>query len=213
MPRRAWIAGAWLLLAAGAWTGLLLAGERPGPFLADVLAGLAGSPWGPAALLVLYLVRPVVLLPVTVLTVFSGFLFGPFLGLGFALGATLASTVLTYLVAARVGRVPHAGGLAARLRARTFATVVVARLGAVPGDLVNASAGAVRAPLLPFMAATALGGLPGLLAGVLAGAAVDGPFRTSGVQLRWDYLAGATAALLVGLVLAAVFRWRRDAEA
>lgn len=212
MPRRASLAALWLLAAAAAWLALWATGQRPGTFLAEVVRPMAQSPWGPAALLAVYLVRPAVLLPISVLTVFSGFLFGAGWGLPFALVATLASTLLTYLVAARVGTVPSDGGLPGRLRSRTFTTVLIARLAAVPGDLVNASAGAVRAPLGPFLAATALGGLPGLVAGVLAGAALEGPFRADAARLRWDYLLGSTAALLTAVGIAAWLRRRRPRE-
>ena len=72
---------------------------------------IATHPLGWLWLVGIYLLRPLLLLPMTILTVFTGFLFGLGWGLAYALTATLASASLAYLLARflRVGRFPPRG--------------------------------------------------------------------------------------------------------
>lgn len=149
---------------------------------------------------------------------FAGFLLGPWWGtLAAALGAT-ASAMLPYLAARRLGsdETPRGrlGALAEGVRRNAFTTVLSARLALIPGDVVNVTAGAWRAPAPAFAAATLLGGLPGLLVGVLAGAGVrgEGAFRFDGVELRPSFLIASAALLAFSLLAARWLRRRRGAE-
>jgi uncharacterized membrane protein YdjX (TVP38/TMEM64 family) len=201
--RRRWIVlGLWAALLLAFW---LIARGRPGgagAVLSGWLAALAGSPIALLLLTGLYLLRPLVLLPVTVLTVFCGFLLGVVGGGAFALLMSLVSATVAYLLARRLAPLqPPKGSLFARLRARSFEAVLTARLTFLPGDLVNYGAGAVRVPYLPFALATLLGGLPGLAVGVLAGAAIEGDFRFEGLQVD-PVLIGASLGLLLLSLLA-----------
>ncbi|CAN5595256.1 hypothetical protein BH23ACT3_BH23ACT3_10700 [soil metagenome] len=73
-----------------------------------------------------------------------------------------------------------------RLRANSFESVLLMRLLFVPYDLVNYTAGFLRIRWRPFLAATAIGSLPGTASFVLLGASltrlddgVDGIDRTT----------------------------------
>jgi len=92
-------------------------------------------------------------------------------------------------------------GWRARLQRNAFEAILIARLAAVPGDVVNLVAGASRTPVAPFVAATALGGAPGLLAVVWAGASLEGVFEVRQVSVRPELIAAslAMAAVAVGL--------------
>ena len=208
MPRR-------LLIGLPIWTAALLlfwwyAQTREGGAVAwveDWLAGIAGDPWALAGLFGAYLIRPLLLLPMTVLTAFSGFLLGALWGTAFGMAAVLASASIAYAVARFLGAGRTPGGpWWRRLRDRSFETVITARLMMVPGDLVNYAAGALRVGYASFALATAVGGLPGLLIGVFAGASLQGVFRFEGVRLDVGYLV-ASAVLLVGSL--ALSRWLR----
>jgi uncharacterized membrane protein YdjX (TVP38/TMEM64 family) len=64
-------------------------------------------------------------------------------------------------------------------------------------------------PLLPFVGATLLGGMPGLLVGVLAGASLRGTrFEPDALQFDPRLLVAAAVVLLVSLALAAIVRRR-----
>lgn len=227
--RRRWLALALWALAVALFWGL--AQRRPGGasgLLGELLTVLADSRYALPALLGVYLLRPLLLLPITLLTVFAGFLLGLAGGLAFALAATLASASVAYALARRLapppgdppGEAPDAspGGapgalrrLRRRLRRNAFEAVLTARLALLPGDLVNYAAGALRVPFAPFAVATLLGGLPGLTVGVMAGRALQplGAFEARGVRLEPGYL--LASALLLGASLLAARRLRRSA--
>ena len=199
--RKRWlILGLWLLLFVSFWLYLRLNGLGPGAALEMLLRGLSSSPWGGVILIGIFLLRPLLLLPITILNVFAGFLFGPLWGFVYATLATLASCSVAYLTGRYLSSAAKDSaatrGLLANLKARSFETVLISRLMFIPGDLVNYAAGALRVPFLAFVGATALGGAPGLLVTVLAGAATEGQFSFSGLSLNRAYLV-ASALLLV----------------
>lgn len=196
----------WAVVAIAAWTSLAAHEDGVAGGLAEVLRGVDGHPAAPIALLVAFLVRPITLLPVTVLTAFSGFLLGPVVGFAVAMVAVVGTSLLPYTVArlARGGGHEAASGWRVGLERHPFVSVLTARLAMLPGDLVNVAAGALRVPVRAFVAATALGGAPGMAVGVLAGASVHGTFRVEGVRVD-GALVLTSAAILVGSLLVSVY--------
>ena len=189
----------WLLLIALFW---LYAQRQEQGVLAILqmwLRQVAEGRWGPLVLTGIFLVRPLLLLPITILNVFAGFLFGPVWGLLYALVATLLSSAIAYALGRVLGKPPETSNrkFLHRLRTRSFDTVLTSRLISLPGDLVNYAAGFMRISFWAFILATAIGGLPGLLVSVLAGASLEGPFSFGGVHINAWYLL-ASAALLIG---------------
>lgn len=204
----------WLALL----TAFLVAASRHPGGVVGVLEGMLRtirrSPEGLLLLAGIYLIRPVLLLPVTILTAFCGYLFGPEWGLVLAHSAAVASASVGYaLVRWWRGR-PWTGSVAPgwmeRLRHGSFEAVLVSRLSFVPGDLVNGASGALGLPFLPFVAATTLGGLPGTVVGVLAGAGMrGGGFRGGALHVRPAFIAASLALALLSLGLALLLRRRR----
>ena len=199
----------WLLMLAGFWWLAHSRGQTPLQLLVQVLQNLQESPYAILWLLLIYAVRPLFLLPVSVLTVFAGFLFGVWQGAAWSLLASLGSAALAYGLARLVAGDGQAAdnGLAGRLKRNTFEAVLTLRLASMPGDPINFLCGATRAPFWPFTAATAIGGLPGLMIGVFAGASLEGNFSFSGVSIRWEFIAASAALLVLGLLLS---RWVRS---
>jgi uncharacterized membrane protein YdjX (TVP38/TMEM64 family) len=143
-----------------------------------------GAWWGVLAYVVVYLARPIVLFPASVLTIVAGILFGPVLGVAVVVIAANASAMVAYGVGRLLGRPPGApaddGGhrtlarrWSRRLRERSFETVLVMRLLFLPYDLVNYLSGILRLRWMPFLLATALGSLPGTISFVLLGASIE----------------------------------------
>lgn len=205
------------------WAVLAVTGFGPQEAVARGLSLLGSGPWALAALLAAYAVRAVLLLPMTVLTVFAGFLLGPVWGAVGAVAGTILSAVLAYAVARWLrhgtrdagddrGEVDAAvGGVrnrpwAVRLRSHPFEAVLTARAAAVPGDLVNLVSGAWRIPVAPFALGTVLGGLPGILAAVWAGASLEGAFAFEGMRPRPALLLASGGMLVVSVLLARVVR-------
>lgn len=210
--RRALTVAAWALVVVGVWVWAEVRGEGVGELMTGTLRAVERSPFGGLWLLGLYLVRPLLLLPITILTVFAGFLFGPVLGFGYSLLAMLVSSGLAFWLARLVAGDAPTGNLAAGLRKRTFETVLVGRLAFLPGDLVNYAAGALRVPALDFLAATAVGGAPGLLVGVLAGSSLTGEFAFGGLRFEPGFFAASLVLLAVSLGVSAWLRRRRGGK-
>jgi uncharacterized membrane protein YdjX (TVP38/TMEM64 family) len=214
---------AWTALLATAWTFLARADGGPAAGLADVLAQLARPGVGVPVLLAAFAVRPVLLLPVTVLTAFSGWWLGPWLGFGVAWVAVTLSAAVPYATARalrgsdRSASRAAVGGWRAALARDPFRSVLVARLMMLHGDLVSAAAGALHVPWGSFLAATAIGGAPGLAVGVLAGASLPAgeAFALDAVRLDPWALAAAIGTFAVAWGVAALLRRRspRPADA
>jgi uncharacterized membrane protein YdjX (TVP38/TMEM64 family) len=205
------VAIAWLALAAVAWAWL---GRHEGGVGAGASALLRSLESGPAAsfaLLAAYLVRPLTLLPVTVLTVYAGYRFGPMGGFVVASLALVVTSFLPYGVAwwARGRRAVATSRLGEGLARHPFEAVLAARLAMLPGDLVSAAAGMLHVRALPFAAATLVGGAPGVLAAVLAGASMQGAFGAEGIVLDPWLIAGAATTVLGSLAIARAARRRR----
>ena len=140
-----------------------------------VLAWLAADPlrFG-AACVGLAAVRPLLAWPTTLLAVAVGFGFG-IVGAPFALALVVLTSVPPYLFGLRTGgpgRVATAG--------RAFAAhtggvrgVTASRLLPAPSDVVSVAAGVARVSLGSVRGGTALGEIPWVVAGVVAGASLD----------------------------------------
>lgn len=210
----------WAAVVVAAWAAVLVAGLDPREVGGDALRRVSGGRWLVPALLGAYALRGVVLFPATALTLFAGYALGPFLGalvawLGVLLSASvaygLARSAAPRRTAAPRGEADLRGetdelGWRARLKRNAFEATVIARLAAVPGDVVNVAAGAARAPFVPFAVATALGGAPGLLAVVWAGASLEGVFEVQQVSVRPELIVASLAMAVLAIGLS---RWMR----
>ena len=158
----------------------LLAIKLSGADLSAVVNNLvdaaADQPLSLLLLLSLYLVRPVVLLPASALTLATGLLFGPVWGVLYAtFGSTLAALVaygFTHRLGAGWTAPARLEPYRKRLATRGFATVLTMRLSFLPHDPVSYLAGWMGVRPLPFVVATLLGTLPVTAVIVGLGAAV-----------------------------------------
>lgn len=196
----------WPSVVVIAWIVLIVRGVDPRSVLAGPASALQGSAWFAAGLIAAFLARAVVLLPSTLLTVLAGFALGPVWGSLLALVGATASGLLAYGLAR--GSTPARKAPAARTRGRldvwrerlrrdAFRSTLIARLALLPGDLVNIAAGTARVPWRPFAVATLIGGTPGMIAAVLAGAALQGAFEPEAVRIGWGPLAGSLVLALL----------------
>lgn len=174
-----------------------------------------GSWWAVFAFLLASVLRPFLLLPGTVLTVAIGLVFGPMLGIVVAVVGANAAALVGYVVGGAFSRADVGDGRiaawSARLRERSFETVLVMRLMFLPYDPVNYAAGYFRISWWPFLAATAIGSLPGTVSFVLLGASLTD--LTEGIGgIDPVTLAISIALIIGGLVTARLVRQRTGAE-
>lgn len=176
-----------------AFEAALALADRPAIFAAVVLA--------------VALCRPLVAWPVGVLAGLIGYALGARpAAVALALAAAVATTLPPYLIARFTrptgGPLGWAGDAGADLFATTGDTrgVLAARLAPLPTDVVSYGAGLATVPLRPFLLGTAVGELPWVIAGVLAGSSMEA-LTTEGLSAGLPVVVGAAA--VAALLLAA----------
>lgn len=141
--------------------------------------------WGLLAYLGVYLIRPIVLFPASILTIMGGVLFGPVVGVIAVVIAANTSAMIAFGIGRLLGKPPGAedeigegdesfvARWSTKLRENSFETVFIMRLIFLPYDLVNYVCGALRIKWTSFLLATALGSIPGTISFVLLGASLE----------------------------------------
>jgi phospholipase D1/2 len=171
----------------------------------------ARSPLTPLAVMAVYVVAGLLVMPVLVLIGVTGIAFGPLLGALYALAGALASAAVTYGIGRRLGRETVRRLAGARLnriskqlaRRGMLAIAIVRMLPLAPFTIVNVVAGASHIGLRDFLLGTVIGMLPGILATVVF---VD---RIVEALRNPSALTFITLALVIGLVVGAMVALRR----
>ena len=187
-----------------------------GILLQESLQSIADSNFAWLILILIFLVRPIFLLPVSMLSAFAGYLFGPIIGIFYTLLATSASASIAYGIARyfsfEPGEIRHSRRLISALQKNSFESVLISRLTFVPGDLVNYAAGFIRADYPEFLAATVIGGLPGLVMTVMAGSSIHGTFSFKAIKINRYYLFTSLLLLIFSLLTARYLRKKTAAR-
>jgi len=166
---------------------------------ADRLDALPGTP-----LLVIagYVIAGLLVVPVTVLIAATGLVFGPVLGVVYALMGALASALTTYAIGRKLGRPtvrrlagPRLNSVSRKLAQRGLLAVVLVRIVPVaPYTIVNLVAGASHIRLGDFLLGTLIGLLPGVLGTVLFVDRIVATVRDPG------FVTFASLAVIAGLL-------------
>lgn len=209
--RRFQVAGG-LALGLAALVGSVLV--SPGRILVE-LAALDDWPVAFAVVLaVAYAVRPLVLWPISALSLLVGFVYGVALGVPVALAGAVYTSLPPYLLARYA---PRGEGALARLagagRRITGATgevrgLTAVRLAPLPADPVSYAAGLAGISLPRFVAGTAAGETPWVLTAVVAGSSM----RTFTLAATGDIVPLLVASTALGLLLVSgpLYRHLRD---
>jgi uncharacterized membrane protein YdjX (TVP38/TMEM64 family) len=209
---------AWSLLLVAFWQGARQAEVGPLDYLLGSIERLAARPWAPVGVLALYVMRPLLLVPITVVNLTSGFVLGALPGLGLAMTGTLASASIGYGIGRLLGTAGLAGGLELRwplvgaLRRRGFESVVAGGLMYLHADAVNLPAGLLRIRFPVFLAGIAVGNTLTMTSAVLAGASVEGGLVGAKVAVDGTTLWLALGLFAVSLGLASWLRRRNRAN-
>lgn len=157
---------------------------------------------GPLVFIGLYVALTVMLVPGTLLTAAGGVLFGVALGTALSLVSATAAATICFLIGRRLGReqVEQIAGKRVEqlddwIARNGFAAVLYVRLiPLVPFNVLNYVAGVSAVDLRSYVAATALGIIPGTFAYAALGGSFDEPTSPEFV---------AAAALMIVLAVAA----------
>jgi uncharacterized membrane protein YdjX (TVP38/TMEM64 family) len=201
-PLRIWILPSVVLAAAAivAWNSL---GSYSEPELREAQRALQSMPRTPVFLLVaagIFLLGGLALIPLELLAMVAGVLFGPLIGASVALAGSLISAVAGYAIGRTIGppgiarwisRSAYRSGQ--RVAAKGVMGVVMLRLASVASaGAVHLLCGAGRVPFGPYLLGTAIGMLPpmaalaglgALLRQTLLAPSIGHAFATIGVAL------------------------------
>ena len=169
---------------------------------------LTGSAYGPLVYILLYILRPLIFFPATIITLLGGFLFGPIWGVVYVVVGSNSSALLAYGVGRYFGQdilSEESGGIIQRyaqaMRQNSFETVLIMRLIFLPYDLVHYIAGFLKIDWRAFLLATIIGSVPGTISFVLFGAS----FGTLDELLLGEAtLNPATLAISIGLIVVSI---------
>jgi len=184
-------------------------------FVLSRTRSLVHSPWFPLLLVGLYLLRPFVAWPISLLSALVGYRYGLAVGLPIALTGTVFTSLPPYVA----GRwLPPGGGVLGWLAdgcERYFAEtgdlrgLVAARLAPTPAEATSTAAGTARVSVPVFALGTLVGEFPWTVAAVLAGTSLasfdpvaldpDPRLVVAGVVVAALLLAGPTYRYLTGV--------------
>lgn len=155
--------------------GLRLAGFEPLRLLRAIYELAAAHPW---LLLLAFLLRPLILFPVSLLVILSGVLLGFGYGLLLGWAGHVLTGVAAYALLRLLPRPPTDESKAIKawhrqLQEHSFSAVLLLRVTLMPYDAVNFACAWLRTPVIPFTLATALGTIPVTVALVSFGASVQ----------------------------------------
>ncbi len=163
--------------------------------------------------IVLYTVRPLILFPATLLTISSGLIFGPWLGILFTIIGENASANLAFMIARWLGRdwiKTHEHGVfikwEKRIEEKGLITVLIMRLIYLPFDAVNYGCGLTSMKQFDFFIGTLIGILPGLISFVLFGGTAS-----AGQEQRFFIFGSALFFFFLGLIIARLLHNKRHA--
>ncbi|BBI31727.1 TVP38/TMEM64 family protein [Cohnella abietis] len=128
----------------------------------------------------MYIARPFILFPASVMSMAGGLAFGTGMGILYTLVGAVTGAVLSFLVARKIGggffrgrEDPRLAKIERAMERRGFMMVLLLRIAPfVPFDLVSYAAGVARVPLRAFLPATFIGTLPGTFAYNFLGASL-----------------------------------------
>lgn len=205
---------AWLTALKGGVLLLLLAGAvwyvvgHELPTVAEIRAFVEGyGAWGPLVFACAFALVAATPVPITIMAVSGGFLFGMAQGSVVGILASTTGAWGGYWIARFLGRDAlyrlagdRMGAVEARLVGRGFLAVLVLR-PVVPNWTLSYGAGLVRIPQREYLGATLLGGAPGQISFAAVGAFTSSP--------SWPALAAVAVAWALVVVVAAL-AWRRS---
>lgn len=153
---------------------------------------------------VIYTLRPLLFFPASILTLTSGLVFGPWLGILFTIIGENFSANFAFLIARWFGRSwissKEQGSILEweeRIQRNGFLTVLFMRLIYLPFDAVNYGCGLTSIKQRDYALATLIGIMPGLVTFVLLGGAA-----AANTENRMLVLGGSFACFLFGLLIA-----------
>lgn len=186
----------------------------------NILLAIQEYWWAPFVFLVIFTIRPIFFIPVSIFTVASGVLFGFPLGVFFAFIGVTCSAITAHALGRwlqfnyRLQTSTPTNRLASInfVHRRPFEVILGLHLAFLPFDLINYSTGLLRLRFMSFLAATIVGMIPGIFSLVSLGASINHEqFLEDGFSLQifdWSYILLALFIYLTAVYAAHLYRQR-----
>lgn len=211
-------AALWVSLLIGSYVILLMTELTVAEIVAQLFLLFTVSWWGIGLFLLLYIARPLTLLPMSVFSILSGVFFGLWIGAVVVYAGIIISAAISYIVGRwlqhsvfRLHTTPLAPNLMQR---RPFEVVTGLHLTMLPFDLINYGAGLLQIPWRPFISGVLVGMIPGTISLTAFGAAMNLPQILAGDIswniFNWWYL--GLSAVVFGATLIGSYWWRRHTQ-
>lgn len=205
----------WLTVAIGFWVYTQRNDLSPTILLWRFADWISSTVYGPLLFVAAFVLRPVLFIPATMMTVISGFIFGPAFGLAYALIGDVASASAGYFIGRYFGEdflktaeeITFIKKNARQMRENSFVTVLVLRFLILPQDLVNYASGFLKIRWFSYAIATAIGALPGIIVFSQFGASLQNPVPGE-IQLPSPKILIAPPILVTASILFTWY-WRR----
>jgi uncharacterized membrane protein YdjX (TVP38/TMEM64 family) len=191
------------LAAAWRYTPLseLITGER----ISAWARTMRGIPWAPVVLVLAYVPAAFVMFPRPVLTVIGVIAFGPWLGFVYAMAGVFASALATYYAGRALPREKlkaiagdRIDDVSDKMRSHGVLAVAALRfLPTAPYGVEGMIVGTLRVRVWEYLAGTAIGMGPGVLATTVFGTQIKNAFEDVSTVNYW--IVGATAVVFVVL--------------
>lgn len=183
------------------------------PDLLNVWLGEYGFLRAGVTYILLYTFRTIILFPASLLTIASGLIFGPWLGITLTIIGENASANFAFVMARWLGRdfVGKESGLIrdwdVKIRTNALPSVVAMRLINLPFDPVNFACGLTSMRHRDYLIGTFIGIIPGLVSLVLLGGSVS-----ANVENRILIFSSAVVIFILGLLIAKMLRKKQHSE-
>lgn len=186
------------------------------------LAALLTETWyGPLIYIVIYLVRPLILFPASLLTILAGNVYGLFWGMFWGLLAGTASAVVPYAVGRWFSNDNPENieedqdptlirRLVNLMKRNPFQSILTMRLIYLPYDTVSLIAGAVGIKFISFFLATLIGNIFGTFAFVGIGASVEGDITAGEFELNPVILIATAIVWVVSIGISRYLKARQN---
>ena len=174
---------------------------------------------GPLSFMIFYIIQPILFFPSSLLTIASGYLYGPVYGSLIAILGSNGSAILAYVIGRYFGlnlyqpRRRSTGRLqryASRLTNNSFTAVLVMRLIYLPYDPVSYLSGFLRIPFWSFVFGTFLGSLVGNISFALFGASVEGDFTSEFPTIDPRTLVVAAVLSILSIIISRFIQQREE---
>lgn len=176
--------------------------------LTEELAVLLSDSWfGPLIYAGVFLIRPLILFPSTLITVLGGYIFGFWFGMLYVLLAGTASSIIPYSLGRwfsssqnhDIEAESKIQQFIQKLQNNPFQAVLTMRLLFLPYDAVSFVAGSLKIPFWKFLLATALGNVAGIVSFVGIGASIEGDLASGDLSLNPKILVFSLVTLILSI--------------